>query len=168
MRKFVITALAGAMLLPALATPAFAAPYPAAAADRHDDRYDRRDDRRDDRYDRRDDRRDDRYDRRDDRYDRRDDRAYRWHDNDWSDYRRVNRNLYARGYWQAPFRYYGFRPGVRITPVYYNPRYVIADPWRYRLPPVAPYLRYVRHYNDVLVVDVRRGVVVRVYNNFYW
>lgn len=157
MRKLVITALAGAMLLPALVTPAFAAPYPAAVADQHDDHYDRRDDRYD--------RRDDRYDRRDDR---RDDRTYRWHDNDWSDYRRVNRNLYARGYWQAPFRYYGFRPGVHITPVYYGPRYVIADPWRYRLPPVAPYLRYVRHYNDVLVVDVRRGVVVRVYNNFYW
>lgn len=163
MRKLMLAALAGAIVLPVLTTPAVAAPYP--AGDRHDDRYDRRDDRRDDRYDRRDDRRDDRYDRRDDR---RDDRTYRWHDNDWSDYRRVNRNLYARGQWQAPFRYYGFRPGVRITPVYYGPRYVIADPWRYRLPPVAPYLRYVRHYNDVLVVDIRRGVVVRVYNNFYW
>ena len=44
---------------------------------------------------------------------------------------------------------------------------MIADPWRYRLPPARGYQRWVRHYDDVLLVDVRRGVVIQVIRGFY-
>lgn len=152
MRKLILAALTVTMVMPSLAAPAAAAPAPQHRYnDRHDDRHDRR-------YDRRDDRRDDR------RYDR----NHRWGQDDWRHYRNTNRGLYSRGQWRAPFRYQAFRPGVRINRVYFGPRYLIADPWRYRLPLVQGYLRYVRHYDDVLLVDIRTGRVIRVYNNFYW
>lgn len=162
MKKLVLVTLMAAVAVPTVAAPVAAN---AQAYGRHDDRQDRRDDRRDDRYDRRDDRRDDRHDR---RYDRRDDRYRNWGPNDWRAHRNTNRGLYARGTWRAPFRYTRFRPGMRVGPAYFGPRYVIADPWRYRLPPLRGNLRYVRHYDDVLVIDIRRGVVVRIYNGFFW
>lgn len=96
------------------------------------------------------------------------DRNRRWGDNDWRDYRGRNRNVYARGNWRAPFGYTRFRSGVRIAPSYWGSRYVIADPWRYRLPPAGRYQRWVRHYDDVLLIDTRRGTVVRVLSGFYW
>ena len=91
-----------------------------------------------------------------------------WRRDDWRSYRNQNRAIY-RGYgWQAPFRYQAFRPGIRIGGAYYGPRYVIADPWRYRLPRPGFNQQWVRHYNDVLLVDVRRGIVLDVIHNFYW
>ncbi|QIG78806.1 RcnB family protein [Stakelama tenebrarum] len=172
MNRFFGAALIAAIAIPAVSVPSVASAQARGTYERHDDRHDRRDYRQDRRDDRRDARRDRREDRRDARWDRRDDRrdrAHRWAENDWRHYRNANRAYFARGHWNAPFRYTRFRAGVRIAPAYYGTRFVIADPWRYHLPPLrAGYLRYVRHYDDVLVIDMRRGVVVRVYNNFYW
>lgn len=153
MRKLILTALVAATVMPVAAE----------AQSRDDLRRDRRDV-RDDRRDVREDRRDLREDRRD----YRDDRNRRWGDNDWRDWRNRNRSDFTRGNWRAPFRYYAFRPGVRIAPTYYGSRYWLADPWRYRLPPAGYNQRWVRHYDDLLLVDTRRGVVIRVINNFYW
>lgn len=113
--------------------------------------------------DERDDVRDARQELREDRRDR--DRA--WGRDDWRGYRDHHAGLYARDGWRAPFRYTSFRSGVRIAPAYYGPRYFIADPWRYRLPPARGYQRWVRHYDDVLLVDTRRGVVIDVYRGFW-
>lgn len=99
---------------------------------------------------------------REDRHDR------RWGRNDWRGYRDHNRAVFARGNWRAPFRYNSFRPGVRIQSYYYGPRYVVSDPWRYHLPRAYGYQRWIRHYNDLLLVDTRRGVVVDVIRGFYW
>ena len=95
------------------------------------------------------------------------DRNRAWARDDWRAYRDRNAGLYARGAWRAPFRYTAFRTGVRIAPAYYSSRYYIADPWRYRLPPARGYQRWVRHYDDVLLIDTRRGVVVDVYRGFF-
>lgn len=95
------------------------------------------------------------------------DRNRAWGRNDWRDYRNGNAGLYARGNWRAPFGYNSFRSGVRIAPAYYGSRYFINDPWRYRLPPVRGFQRWVRHYDDVLLVDTRRGVVIDVYRGFW-
>jgi Ni/Co efflux regulator RcnB len=95
------------------------------------------------------------------------DRNRAWARDDWRAYRAGHPALYARGGWHAPFRYTSFRPGIRIAPAYYAPRYVVVDPWRYRLPPVRGYQRWVRHYDDVVLVDTRRGVVVDVYRGFW-
>lgn len=108
-------------------------------------------------------------DRHDVREERRDVREARQeYREDWRDYRRTHRKVYARGKWHAPFRYRAWETGTRLKPVYYSSRYYIADPWRYRLPPARGYLRWVRHYDDVLLVNVRTGVVVRVYRGFFW
>ena len=45
---------------------------------------------------------------------------------------------------------------------------MIADPYRYHLPLASGYSRWVRHYNDVLLIDYRRGVVLDVIRNFYY
>lgn len=87
---------------------------------------------------------------------------------DWRDYRARNRALFKRGNWHSRYPYRVFRPGIRISAGYYSPRYMIADPWRYRLPRIRSYQRWVRHYDDLLLIDIRRGVVVDVIRNFYW
>ncbi len=172
MRKFVLTTLMAAVAMPAIAVPAAAQ----SRGELRRDRQDIRDERRDlDRALRHGDRRDIRDAREDLREARREyredlnDRNRRWGDNDWRDWRGRNRTLYARGAWRAPFRYQNFRPGVRIAPTYWqSSRYWIADPWRYRLPWAGRYQRWVRHYDDALLIDYRRGYVVRVIRNFYW
>lgn len=95
------------------------------------------------------------------------DRDRRWGDNDWRNWRDRNGGLYARGNWNAPFRYSRFQPGARIGTVYYGPRYVIGDPWRYHLPRAGMGRVWVRHYGDMLLVDSRRGRVVRILPGFY-
>lgn len=155
MRKLMLTALMAAVAIPGVAVPSLAGAqsYREVQQDRRDVREDRRDLNRDRREVRR------------DQYDR----NHRWGANDWRDWRGRNRALYARGDWRAPFRYQTFRPGVRIASTYWNSsRYWIADPWRYRLPPAANGQRWVRHYDDVILVDTRRGVVIRTIPGFYW
>ncbi|MEG3124474.1 RcnB family protein [Sphingomonas sp. GB1N7] len=175
MRKLIITALIAATAFPAIAS---AQSDGEIRRDRRDVRQEQRElnnayrrgdrrDVRDERRDVRDARQELREDVRDRRDDRRDDRR-NWGRNDWRGYRDGNRGLYARGNWNAPFRYTAFRSGIRIAPSYYGSRYFIADPWRYRLPNPGWNQRWVRHYNDVLLVDTRRGVVVDVIRNFYW
>ena len=101
------------------------------------------------------------------REDRRDARRD-WGRNDWRGYRDSNRAIYRGAGWNAPFRYQAFRPGVRISTNYYAPRYVISDFGRYRLPRPGFNQRWVRHYNDVVLVDVRSGRAVDVIRGFYW
>ena len=170
MRNLMTAALVAAAMLPGTAM----AQTRELWRDRQDIRQEQRDvdrayargdwrDVRDERDDLRDARREYREDRRDwhdDRHDRRRD--------DWRDWRRDHRDVYARGHWNAPFRYQAFRPGVRIAPVYYGGRYAIMRPAQYRLPPAYGSTRWVRHYDDVLLVDWRRGVVLDVIRNFFW
>lgn len=173
MRKTLIASLIAAVAMPAAIVPVTAN----AQSNREvrEDRRDLREERRELRQaERRGDWRDVREERRDVRDARRDlnqsvrERDRRWGRNDWRDYRNSNRALYARGNWRAPFRYNQWRPGARIAPTYYGQRYWINDPWRYRLPPVSRNQRWVRHYNDVVLIDYRRGVVVDVIRGFYW
>ena len=153
MRKLIIGALIAATAFPGIAS---AQTYGEMQRDRRHVQEDRRDIRQD------------RHDLRRDQREWRDDRNHRWGDNDWRGWRNSNRSLYARGNWRAPFRFTQFRPGLRIAPTYWGSAYWINDPWRYRLPPAAYGQRWVRHYDDVILVDTRRGVVVRVIPHFYW
>ena len=168
MRKLIIPASMAAVALPGMAS---AQSYGELRRDRQEIREQQRDlrdaQRRGDWRDVREERRDLRDARREYREDLRD-RDRRWGRDDWRVYRNQNRALYAGGNWRAPFRYNAWRPGVRISPVYYGQRYWINDPWRYRLPPVRANSRWVRHYNDVVLVDYRRGIVLDIIRNFYW
>ena len=131
MRKFIATALLAATLVPVAAS----------AQSNEDLRRDRQDIRRDQR-----DLRDARHEYREDVRDR--ERA--WGHDDWRGWRDRNPNWYARGRWEAPFRYTAFRPGLRIGAPYYGPRYIIADPWRYHLRRPAYGQQWIRHYDDVI------------------
>jgi Ni/Co efflux regulator RcnB len=155
MRKVMFVALMAATVLPGVA----AAQTRELARDRHDIREERRELRHAQRYGDREDIREERRDLRE---------AKREYRQDWREYRKHNRKLYSRGEWRSPYRYHAFRPGAHIGRGYYGPRYVIADPWRYRLPPARGHMRWVRHYDDVLLVNMRTGRVVDVIRNFFW
>lgn len=89
---------------------------------------------------------------------------------DWRDYRRTHRDAYRRPAYAGP-RGYAYRPiapGHRFAPAYYGSRYVIADPYRYRLPRPAGWHRWVRYGNDVVLVNVRTGRVIEVHRSFFW
>lgn len=156
MRKVMIIALMAATVLPGTAAMAQTREL---HRDREQIREEQRELRQAQRYG-------DRHDVREERRDVRE--AKREYREDWRDYRREHRHLYARGHWSSPYRYHAFRPGVRIERGYWAPRHVIADPWRYRLPPARGNLRWIRHYDDVLLVNVRTGRVIEVHRNFFW
>jgi Ni/Co efflux regulator RcnB len=108
-------------------------------------------------------------DRRDVREQREDVReARREYREDWQDYRQRNRQLYRGSRFDAPFRYRSFGVGNRIGTPYYGSAYRVNNVQRWRLPLAARNQQYVRHYNDLLLINTRNGTVVRVYRNFYW
>lgn len=130
---------------------------------RHDGYHDRRHD--DDRrygYDRR-------Y-----RYDHRWDRGWRADRRyDWQGYRQSYRYIYRPGRYYAPYgyRHYGynrFSIGLYLGSAFYASDYWLDDPYRYRLPPAYGPYRWVRYYDDVLLVDVRNGYVVDVIYDFFY
>lgn len=71
--------------------------------------------------------------------------------------------------WRAPFRYQSFRAGSAIRPAYYAPAYRLNLDSRWGLPRAGKNMTYVRHYDDLLLVNVRSGKVMQVYrNHFRW
>ncbi|MEO9600098.1 RcnB family protein [Parasphingorhabdus sp.] len=120
------------------------------------------------------------------RYDRnnngRVDRRYRsnrswnraWRNNqryNWRRYRKANRNHFRLGRYYTPYRYHDYRRwsiGVYLGSAFYGSRYWINDPWRYRLPAAYAGTRWIRYYDDVLLVDTYTGEVIDVIYNFFW
>jgi Nickel/cobalt transporter regulator len=148
---------------------------------RLDRRYDRNDDERiDRRYDRnRNGQIDRRYDRNnDDRLDRSYQRSGQWSNNwrndrryDWRSYRNQNRSYYSPGRYYSPYRgrsYSRLNIGLYLGSGYYGSRYWINDPWQYRLPAAYGPYRWVRYYDDVILIDIRNGRVVDVIYDFFW
>jgi Ni/Co efflux regulator RcnB len=163
MRKLIMLALMAATIVPA-AAPAAAQSRAEIRRDRQELREERRELRDARRYG---DRRDIREERRDVREARRELREDRRDRRDWRRYRQDNRRHYSRGYWRAPFAYQTFRPGLHIGTSFYRPNYYV-DHYQYRLPYPGYGRRWVRHYDDVLLIDLRRGIVLDVIRNFYW
>lgn len=87
---------------------------------------------------------------------------------DWRSYKQTNRNAFRGTRFNAPFRYRTFNSGVAIGASYYAPRYRVTNYSNYRLPQPGRYQTYVRHYNDVLLVNTRTGRVIQAYRGFYW
>ena len=107
-------------------------------------------------------------DRQEVREERRDVREARQeHKEDWREYRQKNRRAFQASRFTAPFRYRTFNNGVSIGASYYAPRYRVSNYANYRLPHPGRYQTYVRHYNDVLLVNTRTGRVIRAYRGFY-
>ncbi len=90
---------------------------------------------------------------------------------DWSNYRRTNRNVYHIGRYYAPYsnyRYNRLSIGFSLNSLFYGSRYWINDPWQYRLPEAYGPYRWVRYYDDALLVDIYSGQVVDVIYDFFW
>jgi Ni/Co efflux regulator RcnB len=95
----------------------------------------------------------------------REDRRY-----DWRRHRDWDRNRFHVGIYVDPFgwNYRRWNVGWQLPRYHYASRYWINDPWHYRLPPVYGPYRWVRYWDDALLVDVRSGRVVDVIHNFFW
>jgi Ni/Co efflux regulator RcnB len=95
----------------------------------------------------------------------RNDRRY-----DWRDWRRRHHSRFHLHLYVDPFGwgYHRYWIGWRMWPQFYASRYWIADPWMYRLPPAPPGTRWVRYYNDALLVDLWTGEVIDVLHDFFW
>jgi hypothetical protein len=90
---------------------------------------------------------------------------------DWQRYRDRNRSVYHIGGYYAPYRGYAYRRlsiGFTLGSMFYGNNYWLDDPWQYRLPPVYGAYRWVRYYDDVLLVDTYSGEVVDVIYDFFW
>ena len=96
----------------------------------------------------------------------------RWrndHRYDWQNWRNSHRDLF-RWHYYAP-RGFHYRPvyrGFFLEPFFYGSSYWLADPFEYRLPPVEWPLRWVRYYDDALLVDVTTGEVIDVVQDFFF
>lgn len=86
---------------------------------------------------------------------------------DVRDFRAHNYKPHRGHRFSAPFRYQRFNSGVRINSGYYNPRYYVSNHSNLRLPAPGYNMRYVRHYDDLLLINIRTGYVVRAYRNMY-
>jgi hypothetical protein len=90
----------------------------------------------------------------------------------WQGYRNNYRNYYRAPRYSNPYGYgYGYQRfgiGIYLGSGFYGRSFWINDPWSYRLP-TAPYgYRWVRYYDDVLLVDIDNGYVVDVIYSFFW
>ena len=92
------------------------------------------------------------------------------HRYDWRSYRSRYSSLFRLGRYSDPYRY-GYRRfsiGFNLWPSYYGSNNWLNDPWQYRLPPAYGPYRWVRYYDDALLVNIYTGQVVDVINSFFW
>jgi Ni/Co efflux regulator RcnB len=89
---------------------------------------------------------------------------------DWRRHRDRNRSRFHIGFYFDPFgwSYRRYNVGWRLWPSYYGQDYWLNDPWSYRLPPAYGPYRWVRYYDDALLVNIYTGTVVDVIHNFFW
>ena len=92
------------------------------------------------------------------------------HRYDWRSHRHRHRSLFHLGLYFDPFGWGYQRWGIgwRLWPSYYSSNYWLNDPWMYRLP-YAPWpYKWVRYYDDALLVNTYTGQVVDVIYDFFW
>ncbi|HMI40905.1 MAG TPA: RcnB family protein [Sphingomicrobium sp.] len=92
------------------------------------------------------------------------------HRYDWRNYRTRNRSIFHLGRYNDPFGYgyQRFSIGLFLGAGYYGNNYWLNDPYQYRLPPAYGPYRWVRYYDDALLVDIYSGEVVDVIYGFFW
>ena len=96
-----------------------------------------------------------------------------WRNNsryDWRRYRDHHRSNFYLGVYFDPFGwgYQRYNVGWRLYPNYYSSNYWLNDPSMYALP-YAPYpYKWVRYYDDALLVNTFTGQVVDVMYDFFW
>lgn len=97
-----------------------------------------------------------------------------WRNNNrynWYSYRNHNHDLFRWGYYHPPYRSYSYRRlsiGFYLDSLFFGSDYWINDPWQYRLPDAYGPYRWIRYYDDALLVDIYSGEVVDVIYSFFW
>ena len=89
----------------------------------------------------------------------------------WQSYRSSHRDIYRMGRYYSPYRDWSYRRlniGFYLQPLFFSQNYWIDDPWMYRLPEADGPYRWVRYYDDALLVDIYSGEVVDVIYDFFW
>lgn len=89
---------------------------------------------------------------------------------DWNSYRNYHRSTFRIGIYYDPFGW-NYRPwsiGSYMYPSYYDQSFWLNDPWQYRLPPAYGPYRWVRYWDDALLVNIYTGQVEDVIHNFFW
>lgn len=92
------------------------------------------------------------------------------HRYDWRRHRDRHRSLFRLGWYYDPFGwgYRRFDIGWNMRPIYWSDRYWLQDPWQWRLPTVYGPYRWIRYYDDALLIDLRSGRVVDVIHDVFW
>ena len=89
----------------------------------------------------------------------------------WSGYRTQHRDLFRAGRYYSPYNNYSYSRlsiGFFLNRGFYGQNYWINDPYQYRLPEAYGPYRWVRYYDDALLVDIYSGEVVDVIHDFFW
>ena len=79
--------------------------------------------------------------------------------------RRRDRQAYV-----APYRDWRYRPvtiGYTLRPAFWGDRYWVSDYGRYSVPPPRHNQRWIRYGDDLVLVNVRNGRVLRVIRDRY-
>lgn len=94
---------------------------------------------------------------------------YQWNKNwrndkryDWRGYRTQYRYIYSPGRYYAPYNNYYYRTmlvGSYLDTGFYGNRYWLNDPWEYRLPAAYGPYRWIRYFDDALLVNIHTGMV---------
>ncbi|MFN3517253.1 MAG: RcnB family protein [Novosphingobium sp.] len=90
---------------------------------------------------------------------------------DWYGWRNRYPSYYQVGYYYAPYRGYSSRRlniGFFLDALFFGEDYWIADPSFYRLPQAYGPYRWVRYYDDAVLVNIYTGEVVDVIYDFFW
>lgn len=88
----------------------------------------------------------------------------------WYGYRSRYGSLFRLGRYYDPYgwNYRRSSIGLSLWPSYYGSSYWLNDPWQYRLPPAYGPYRWVRYYDDAVLVNTYTGQVADVVYNFFW
>lgn len=87
----------------------------------------------------------------------------------WQELRQTNADLFRRPEYVAPrgLPHPRVSSGDQLAAAFYDRSFWIEDFAIYRLPQPADNQQYIRYRDDMLLVNVRSGRVVRVYRDFF-
>jgi Ni/Co efflux regulator RcnB len=97
-----------------------------------------------------------------------------WHTQptyDWAAWRASHRELFHPGYYYPPLGDYAYARlaiGALLAAEFSREQYWIADPAIYHLPQAYDPYRWVRYYNDCLLINIDTGEVVDVAYGVFW
>lgn len=90
---------------------------------------------------------------------------------DWYGWRNRYPGYFQVGLYHSPYRNYSYRRltiGSLLDSLFFDQDYWIADPGYYRLPEVYGPYRWVRYYDDALLVNIYTSEVADVNYDFFW